>query len=187
MIILEYVCIPGKFLCNKSSLRKLQHQIGEFLSVQYSSKGLFTNISHSGNTIICAVSNQLVGVDIEFIKDVPINEYEFSLFPEAIWSKIFSSKNPSLTFLQYWTMLESALKACRLGFNVDLKSINWDEDKGAIFINGEKWLIKNVNVLDSFICSVSCQIEDSAIEIKEREISTFALKMFLQNIDNKNF
>jgi 4'-phosphopantetheinyl transferase len=83
------------------------------------------NLSHSEDLIICAIALQPVGIDVEFLKEIPycdqlINRY-FSLQEQAIFNALpIEAKQQA--FFQYWTGKEAILKAAGLGI-FDLQKI----------------------------------------------------------------
>ncbi|MDQ3682556.1 MAG: hypothetical protein M3352_05720, partial [Bacteroidota bacterium] len=73
------------------------------LQKPYFDNSLHFNISHSGEYIICAISNtNKVGVDIEEIKDIPLVDFD-NEFSEKELQKIYTSENPLQLFYTLWT------------------------------------------------------------------------------------
>ena len=79
------------------------------------------NISHSGEYVICLVSNDEVGCDIEEIKDINLNIAN-KFFYNTEYTNIFNSSNKIDTFYRYWTLKESFIKSVGLGLSLDLNS-----------------------------------------------------------------
>ena len=88
------------------------------------------NISHSGNIVICAVSEQAVGCDVELVRDIKQNVAE----------KYFSEQEKKMDFFRVWTAKESYLKMTGEGICPDLKNIEviFEENRGFIKRNGIK-------------------------------------------------
>lgn len=96
--------------------------------------GLYFNMSHGGKFAVCALSNQMVGVDIESENRLLFQDEkedrlekvaERSLTPEE--KKIFSKcerAEKKISFLKYWTRKESYSKAIGKGLGMDFNSIN---------------------------------------------------------------
>ena len=81
------------------------------------------NISHSGNYVICAMSDEVnsVGVDIEQIK--PIDIYEFrSIWTDKEWERIVDGKER--LFYEFWTRKEAIVKAHGQGVGLGLEKID---------------------------------------------------------------
>ena len=108
----------------------LQNKTLLFLTNQYEKPYLANisdihfNISHSGNFVVCALSDKTVGIDIEQVKPVELKiakrffsagEYEF------IAAK---ADNKTLAFYKIWTMKESYVKWEGKGLSMPLKSFN---------------------------------------------------------------
>lgn len=88
------------------------------------------NISHSGEYIVCAISNNSVGIDIEEeiidydnILDIVCTNKEVEL--------VRGSLDPKKIFTKLWVLKESYLKAIGKGFYNDPKTISFK------FINDE--------------------------------------------------
>jgi 4'-phosphopantetheinyl transferase len=87
--------------------------------------GICFNISHSANWVVCAIDNNTVGIDVEFIKpiDIKIAERFFSK------TECFDLMNePEDTRIKYfymlWTLKESYIKAEGKGLSIPLNSFN---------------------------------------------------------------
>ncbi|GJM30423.1 MAG: 4'-phosphopantetheinyl transferase [Cyclobacteriaceae bacterium] len=81
------------------------------------------NIAHSGNYVVCALSRtNRVGVDVEQIRDVDLNDFTRTMNPEQ-WADIHNSQSPVNTFFQYWTMKESVIKADGRGLSIPLTEL----------------------------------------------------------------
>lgn len=102
-----------------------------------SHENIYFNISHSKNTVSCAVSDCEVGCDIEF------NDAEIDLniaknyFFKSEYDTIINSKNPSDEFFKYWVLKESYMKYTGLGFRLDLDSFEILMDKEIKLKNDE--------------------------------------------------
>lgn len=88
------------------------------------------NLSHSGEIVLCAISDREVGVDIEY------NDPEIDLniakhyFYNSEYENIMKSNNPADEFFRYWVLKESYMKYTGLGMNLKLDSFE-------IMINNE--------------------------------------------------
>lgn len=154
MLTIEFVVIPNEYTKDRCLLNRIQHDIGDLLSSRVPSD-LYTNISHSHNLVVCAISDNQIGIDVEMKKELHLEDFERDIFPEFIWRNVNSSVNPSNTFLKYWTNLESALKASKFGFNISFKEIQWDSEIEYISIKGKKWFVKSICINKDFLCSIS--------------------------------
>ncbi|MET4559493.1 4'-phosphopantetheinyl transferase family protein [Lysinibacillus parviboronicapiens] len=95
------------------------------------------NISHSGDWVVCAVSNFLVGIDIEEIRSYNVSAIKDSLTANEFNTLIDLSKNDRSTFFfNLWTLKESYIKAVGKGLSIPLKSISFEmNDNEIIFTN----------------------------------------------------
>jgi 4'-phosphopantetheinyl transferase len=90
------------------------------------------SITHSFDVVICLVSDEgPVGVDVEKIRDVPLEEYRSS-FTDSEWSFIMKAPNTIESFFSLWTKKESLLKMHGLGMQVPLTSVQVLDNVGVI-------------------------------------------------------
>ena len=100
------------------------------------------NVSHSGNLVICAVSDRPVGCDVELVRAVKQN----------VADKYFSESEKAMPFFKIWTAKESYLKMTGEGIADDLKNIEivFDENNQKMFIkrngNMEKCTLEEYSV-----------------------------------------
>lgn len=78
------------------------------------------NVSHSGNFVVLAESENSVGIDIEEVKEIEPELIEASLTNQE---KLWAGKSP-LRFFILWTRKESLLKCIGTGFNVEPNQID---------------------------------------------------------------
>ena len=91
-------------------------------------EGICFNLSHSGDYVICAVSERPVGCDIEQIKEAPklVAERAFSV-EENAYLKSFSGNAYNREFFRIWTKKESFLKMKGIGIRVPLRTLEMTE------------------------------------------------------------
>lgn len=83
---------------------------------------IFFNLSHCKEAVVCAVSNQPVGVDVESLREFKESLVNYTMNEDEI-REIKSSTNPAATFIRLWTMKEATLKLIGTGISNDLKTI----------------------------------------------------------------
>ena len=83
---------------------------------------IFFNLSHCRETVVCAISDQPVGVDVELIRPYKESLARYTMNDDEL-SAIESSPDPARTFIRYWTMKEAALKLIGTGISNDLKTV----------------------------------------------------------------
>ena len=127
------------------------------------------NISHTDNCAAVAYSqNCSIGIDIEKIKDVDFSDFE-NIFSEKEWNLIYSSDNKNKTFHNYWTLLESALKADGRGLSlISSNKIALSNDQ--VFIDGTVWFSKHIFFDSSISCCISSNRKIEDINIHKIEI-----------------
>lgn len=107
---------------------------------------IFFNISHSGNWIVCTVSDSPVGIDVEGeVSDViPIANRFFSAYEnEYIRSRGISNQDEM--FCKIWTLKESYLKCIGKGLMIPLNSFCFEFHKDEILLYKD-----NVRISDFF-------------------------------------
>lgn len=85
--------------------------------------GLEFSLSHSGNLVICAVSNQPIGCDIEKLREAPkgVAERYFSA-SEQVFVDSIAGEEHKRAFFQIWTMKESYVKMTGEGLGVPFEA-----------------------------------------------------------------
>ncbi|MCT4585693.1 MAG: 4'-phosphopantetheinyl transferase superfamily protein [Peptostreptococcaceae bacterium] len=116
-------------------------------------KNVFFNISHCKSGVVCIISNNNVGIDIENIDknhlsllDTVMNKNEEKI--------ILNSKIKENTFTRLWTIKESYLKNIGTGLIDDLKLLDFSNFKKDEYIFDDKFfrIYKNKK---NYICSCS--------------------------------
>lgn len=83
--------------------------------------GVFFNMSHCKDAVVCAVSNRPVGVDVESIGRYKENLVGYTMNDEEC-SRIMGSGHPEVEFIRLWTMKEALLKLTGEGISSDMKT-----------------------------------------------------------------
>lgn len=135
--------------------------------------GLEFNLSHSGNLVICAVSDELVGCDVEKIRKAPrdvVSRY-FSECEQEYLSR-FSDREYDKNFFRLWTMKESYVKMTGEGLRVpfDAYEIRFDDSGARVVRDGEVWCchLSSVEVKDYVIAI--CANSSTTLEVILDEI-----------------
>jgi 4'-phosphopantetheinyl transferase len=152
--------IFGKYL--KQSPSTVEFGIGEnnkpYLKSGYPINLQF-NMSHSGDTILLAISDSPIGADIEFInKSFGFSEVlkdNFSI-DEVNYIKETDSVN---RFFRLWTCKEALTKATAQGLDGDLSLLPGLEGnhqiQSGIIASGNNWLIRNFFLNDQYVESIA--------------------------------
>lgn len=134
-------------------------------------KDIFFNLSHSENTIMCAVSDMEIGCDTEKITDIDLEiakrffcgtEYEMI-------AKERTDEGKRDMFFRLWTLKESFVKATGLGMALPMNSFCIDINKDKILVlqnvSQEKYYFKEYDINDGYkyaVCGKSEQFEEKA-------------------------
>lgn len=115
--------------------------------------GLDFNISHSGNYIVCAISNESrVGIDIEKYTSINFQDYSSCMKPTE-WTTINGSEQPEKKFLDYWTQKEAVIKGNGQGLSIDLDIIHIDSD-GA-WLDEEYWYLQKIFLHKDYVVHIA--------------------------------
>lgn len=82
----------------------------------------FFNISHCNRAVVCVVSDQEIGVDVETIDEIDESVMKL-VFNDAEIESVMSHVSPARAFTQLWTKKESLLKYLGTGMNDDMKDL----------------------------------------------------------------
>ncbi|MFS4447849.1 4'-phosphopantetheinyl transferase family protein [Maribacter sp. 2307UL18-2] len=127
------------------------------------------SISHSKEIAICAITTSgEIGVDIEFIKPVNINDFKHQMTQNE-WGLLDDLNNSENAFYTYWTQKEAVIKANGMGFHLPLKSFEVVANQSVL--NAEIYSLKQLIVDKSYICHIavrgcldwksnSCQVKE---------------------------
>lgn len=111
----------------------------------------YFSISHSGEYVVCSVSDVPVGVDTEVIRDIPFrNDYRLFTLEEVVYVNE-NEKEHSLRFFEVWTKKEAYIKAKGLRL-IDGSGINVLDCPDAEFfteINGEN-MVTLCKIINNF-------------------------------------
>lgn len=119
----------------------------------YLNNNIDFNISHSGEYIICAISETTkLGIDIEKITSIDFNNFKSVMNREQM-TNITNSKKPIKTFFNYWTIKESCIKADGKGLGNDLLNIKIYPN--FVNCNDNKWFIKNIFINQKYCCHIA--------------------------------
>ena len=100
------------------------------------------NISHCKRAVVCAISNEEVGVDVECTDRGNENLIRYTMNDEE-QKQIFSAPDPNTEFIRLWTMKEALLKLTGYGITDDMKTVLLPEHTKDIHI--ESFVIKEKN------------------------------------------
>lgn len=137
------------------------------------------NISHSGDWIVGAFSNQPVGIDIE--KVIPIDlKIATTFFSYKEQSFLQSDGSDYQSFYEIWAAKESYLKATGMGLSIPLDSfyVIFNKNTNEVCSN-LKWYFKKIDIAPSYKSVVCSQMP--IVDIKLYMMTDYQLFQNLQN------
>jgi len=146
--------------------------------------GLKFNISHSGKYVICVVSDEEVGVDIEEIKAVNIHDFKNQWIEEE-WLSIVNGSNVLEQFYRGWTRKEAIIKADGRGMMIALDEVRVLPSE--FMLGSTKWFYTDVEIDDEYSCSVASKNKPNAkIALRKIDFSNHNL-LFYERSRNYSF
>ena len=146
-----------------------------FLKNLKNSKNIDFNITHSGDWVACAIDSTNIGIDIEYMKDINLTDFEEILSPketEYIGGKLEN-------FYQIWTLKESFLKALGVGIYKPLSSFTvqpCDKHYAKVFEDDKdekQWDFYNFKLDEKHFCSICSQSKVSKENFNFLEYESF--------------
>ena len=119
------------------------------------------SISHSGNMVVCVFSREQIGIDVEEIKTINIDDF-ISVFTNAELNKI-EDVGP-LAFYELWTAKEAVSKAIGRGLSLGMSNIEVGDDY-TIYDN-MRWFNEKI-VYDGYYFTKASQIDNQKSKIIE--------------------
>ena len=108
------------------------------------------NISHSGDIVVCAVSDKEIGTDIEKIRRInPRAAEKFASGKELEY--IASADNG---FFRIWTLKEAYFKCIGTGLGADIKNVSFSIDGKQIRCSENGFICFAEDLHKDYICSV---------------------------------
>jgi len=190
--ILTVVCrvMLRKILCNKLKISntELVFYLNDY-GKPFSTYEIEFNCSHSGNWVVCGVSNSAIGIDIEKIDNIDLSLVKM-FFSERencdIYEKVPEERLKY--FFDLWTLKESYIKALGKGLTIELSSFDIKKEGDKVTIRdmnmNERPCFYQYNMFDDYVLSV-CSFENDFCEsinfIEMKDIVSFAKA----NMNNK--
>ena len=109
--------------------------------------GVYFNLSHSGDMVLCVISDAAVGCDIEMVTDAPMEVAEryFSDSERNYISSAETAAGKNRRFFRLWTMKESYLKTTGEGMSLSPDRVEIDLETLTVLRDGvpETCVLKN--------------------------------------------
>lgn len=93
---------------------------------------LHFNVSHSGEYLAIAISEQPVGIDIQETKTIKEGMYRKVVQPQE---QQLIGKERQKDFLRLWSLKESFVKAVGKGLRISMKEYYFEKENGCYFVN----------------------------------------------------
>lgn len=126
------------------------------------------NISHSGDYVMCAVSTEEIGCDVEAVsektaeRDLRIAERFFRKEEVQAIQNASSEQEKRELFFRYWTRKESFMKLTGLGMKLPMNAFQIVEEQGSLFVMqgdmAERYALKEWDLITGYRCCI-CQKE----------------------------
>ncbi|EPY14016.1 4'-phosphopantetheinyl transferase family protein [Paenibacillus alvei] len=122
------------------------------------------NITHSGEWVVCALSPDPVGIDVERIKRMNL-DFDESIFSKKEYEALLECNEEERLeyFFKLWTLKESYVKAIGKGLHIPLNSFSFtiDEEHSVLFeadegpssVHFRQWSLDQAHIIAT--CSLS--------------------------------
>lgn len=105
------------------------------------------NIAHSGDYVLCALSNHTqVGVDIERVRPIALEDMRLS-FSDKEWAAITAAADPNRQLFDCWTRKEAVIKADGRGMAVAHRTIL---EASSARIENTLWYLKKLTIAEGY-------------------------------------
>jgi len=187
----------GELLIRKMIIEKLNIKNKDivFKSSKYGKpylegfENLFFNISHSGNYVICSLDYNPVGIDIEKIASINVEDIvksSFTFKEQNYILKEYKLEERTKRFYEIWTLKESFIKCVGKGLYMPLDSFSiYVNEKNKVILehnkNRNKYSLKRIEIDEEYkmgVCS-----ENSNLDLKIKYISLEKINNFFMNIN----
>ena len=148
--------IAADYLCRKAisefcsiPANKIEFGVSEHGKPYAKGLDVHFSISHSGDTVVCAVSDKEIGIDIEKIRKInPGSSQKFA--SEAEKNYIDTHENG---FFEIWTLKEAYFKCIGTGLGPDIKNVSFDISENGIICSKKGFTCLFHQVAEGYICS----------------------------------
>jgi 4'-phosphopantetheinyl transferase len=131
----------------------------------YFDEAISFNISHSGEYVICAISETIqLGVDVEEIKEIPIQDFT-NLFAWQEWDEVINGENKLQAFYTLWTKKEAFLKAVGCGLSQPLNEVVIANNR--IEWENKQWFLQEIKLDANHIAYVCSNVIAPAVRMEE--------------------
>lgn len=123
------------------------------------------NITHSGEYVICAISEaNKVGVDVEVIKKIPMEDFT-DLFANQEWEEVIHANDKLHAFYTLWTKKEAFLKAVGCGLNQPLNEVVIENN--SITWESQHWFLHEIILDQQHIAYICSDVAEPRVQVSE--------------------
>ena len=157
----------------KRSLGDIQYT--KYQRPYFSEEQIDFNISHSGDFVLCAISDEgRVGVDVELINEnVELDDFR-NQFTRDEWNDIMLSSNRADVFYDYWTKKESAIKADGRGLSLSLDKVRATGD--CVYVEDKCYWLEKLTIDLNYKSYLASEKRNRSIEMVHVDIETLLHK-----------
>ena len=116
---------------------------------------IFFNISHSGKYVVCVFCEETVGIDIELIRAIDIDDFKNVLSRKEVL-QIYKSNDPIKDFFRIWTVKESIVKAIGKGLSIPFSNVDIQGDRVIVY-KSNQWFVRQLVIDPKYYCSIATQ------------------------------
>ncbi len=115
------------------------------------------NVSHGEDLVVCAVSENDIGIDIEKIRDVKFRVAErFATEEERAYIG-----NDTDRFFEIWTLKEAYFKCIGTGLGADIRNVSFEIENQKIECSEKGFRCSFYPVSEGYCCSICEKISDA--------------------------
>lgn len=160
----------GKLLL-RDALKELNYPEDELCNLQYTRHGrpwlkggIEFSISHSGQYVLCTISNQCrLGIDVEIIYNRNFQDFS-TIMTTKQWNFICNSQEPLKEFYRLWTLKESVIKANGKGLSIPLNEL--ETDYRTVSAEGMRWYLSELFFDETYSAHLACNVPGVNLEMK---------------------
>lgn len=124
------------------------------------------NVSHCDGFIVCCISKNPIGVDVENVREYP-DKVLHRVFSNSEKEVVDASISKDLIFFQFWTLKEAYIKAIGKGLSFRIDKLSFEiREAGEITCNQNEGYFKQFLIHDGkYVVSV-CTLQEMEVEIE---------------------
>ncbi len=166
----------GRLLLNQGILKNSQLKtvnskilFNDYNKPYFEDKEINFNISHSGEIVICAISEPYtIGVDIEVMNTININDFKSQMTTNE-WNLIVNATNQKVAFYNYWTQKEAVVKAHGKGLSIPLQSFEIKDN--ATSVDAKMFYTSKVDLEEDYMCYIAYEQEINTDNVIVKKIA----------------